>query len=107
VDAELRLAREWLRLRADGALPVEAVRAARRCGDGLEFLVREQGALDDEWWTEARLDERLARARGAEGARLAAEAQRARAAPVPQSFSAWLDARGERGVLEMAARRSD
>ena len=26
---------------------------------------------------------------------------------MPQSFSAWLDARGERGVLEVAARRSD
>ena len=107
VDAELRLAREWLRRRASGALPVEAVRAARRCGDGLEFLVREQGALGDGWWAEARLNERLARAGGADGARLTAETQRAREAPVPQSFSAWLDARGERGVLEVAARRSD
>ena len=52
VDAELRLAREWLRRRTSGALPVGAVRAARRCGDGLEFLVREQGALGDEWWAE-------------------------------------------------------
>ena len=88
VDDELRLAREWLRLRASGDLPVEAVRAARRGSRGLEFLVREQGALDDEWWTESRLGERLSRASGAEGARLEAEVRRARAAPVPQSFSA-------------------
>ena len=52
---------------------VEAVRAARRCGDGLEFLVREQGALDDEWWAEARLNEyeRAARARWGYGRRAA------------------------------------
>jgi hypothetical protein len=30
-----------------GGLPPEAVRAARRRGEGREFLVREQGALVD------------------------------------------------------------
>ena len=101
VDAELRLAREWLRLRTSGALPVEAVRAARRCGDGLEFLVREQGALGDECWAEARLNERLARAGGTDGARLTAETQRAREAPVPQCTAAWwLLTRGIRRACE-------
>ena len=47
VDAELRLAREWLRLRADGALPVEAVRAARRCGDGQTTGDEDDGGSED------------------------------------------------------------
>ena len=50
VDGELRMARAWLERKLAGGLPPEAVRAARRDGEGREFLVREQGALVDTWW---------------------------------------------------------
>ena len=70
-------------------------------------MVREQGALVDAWWAEAMLSERLGLVRGEERARLEVEARCARVDPVPRSFSEWLEARGERHVLEMAARASD
>eukprot|EP00964_Phaeocystis_antarctica_P004939 scaffold2688_cov34-Phaeocystis_antarctica.AAC.1 len=59
VDGELRMARAWLERKLEGGLPPEAVRAARRGGEGCEFLVREQGALVDTWWAEALLSKRL------------------------------------------------
>ena len=107
MDGELRMARAWLEREQGGGLPPEAVRAARRGSGGLEFLVREQGALVDAWWAEAMLSERLGLVRREERARLEVEARCARVDPVPRSFSEWLEARGERHVLEMAARASD
>ena len=74
VDGELRMARAWLERERSGGLPPEAVRAARRGGGGLEFLVREQGALVDVWWAEALLSARLGLIRGEERARLEVEA---------------------------------
>ena len=107
VDSELRMARAWRAREQAGDLPPEAVRAARRSGEGREFLVREQGALADAWWAEALLNERLGLVAGEERARLEAEAQSARVSLAPQSFSGWLEERGERSVLETAARASD
>jgi hypothetical protein len=48
VDSELRMARAWRAREQAGDLPPEAVRAARRSGEGREFLVREQGALAED-----------------------------------------------------------
>ena len=107
VDCELRMARAWLERKLAGGLPPEAVRAARRGGEGREFLVREQGALVDTWWAEALLSERLGLLEGEERVRLEVEARSARVDLAPRSFSGWLAERGARHVLETAARESD
>ena len=101
------MARAWLERKRAGDLPPEEVRAARRSAEGLEFLVREQGALVDTGRAEALLSERLGLLEGEERVRLEVEARSARVDPVPRSFSGWLEERKVRHVLETAARVSD